>query len=49
MKPWPTVRLGEVLTPTERVETVDAAKEYRLLGVRLDGQGPFLRETLMGT
>ena len=47
--PWPTVRLGEVLTPTERVEAVDAVKEYRLLGVRLDGQGPFLRETLLGT
>jgi type I restriction enzyme, S subunit len=49
MKPWPTVRLGEVLTPTERGETVDAVKEYRLLGVRLDGQGPFLRESVMGT
>jgi type I restriction enzyme S subunit len=47
--PWPTVRLGEVLTPTERGETVDAVKEYRLLGVRLDGQGPFLRETVLGT
>jgi len=35
--------------PTERGETVDAAKEYRLLGIRLEGQGPFLRETLMGT
>lgn len=49
MKPWPTVRLGEVLTPTERGENVDAAKEYRLLGIRLEGQGPFLRETVMGT
>jgi type I restriction enzyme S subunit len=48
-KPWPTVRLGEVLMPTERCETVDAAKEYRLLGIRLDGRGPFLRETVMGT
>ena len=49
MKPWPTVRLDEVLTPTVRGESVDASKEYRLLGIRLDGQGPFLRETLMGT
>jgi len=48
-KPWPTVRLGEVLMPTKRGETVDAAKEYRLLGVRLDGQGPFFREAVMGT
>ena len=48
-KPWPTVRLGEVLTPTVRGESVEASKEYRLLGIRLDGQGPFLRETVMGT
>ena len=48
-KLWPTVRLGEVLTPTVRGENVDASKEYRLLGIRLDGQGPFLRETVMGT
>ncbi len=45
---WPIVRLGEVLTPVLRMEKVDAAKEYRLLGVRLDGQGPFLRETVTG-
>ena len=49
MKPWPKVKLGEALTPTERGETVDAVKEYRLLGVRLDGLGPFLRETVLGT
>lgn len=48
-KPWPQVKLGEVLKPTVREEKVDAAKEYRLLGIRLDGQGPFLRETVMGT
>lgn len=45
---WPTVRLGEVLTPVSREEVVDAAKEYRLLGVRLDGRGPFLRELVTG-
>lgn len=48
-KPWPIVKLGEVLKPTAREEKVDASKEYRLLGIRLDGQGPFLRETVMGT
>jgi type I restriction enzyme S subunit len=48
-KPWPNVRLGELLARTERSEAVDASKVYQLLGVRLDGQGPFLRETLMGT
>lgn len=46
---WPLVPLGEVLTPISRAEKVDAAKEYRLLGVRLDGQGPFLREAKMGS
>jgi type I restriction enzyme S subunit len=48
-KQWPKVKLCEVLTPTARGESVDASKEYRLLGIRLDGQGPFLRETVMGT
>ncbi len=45
---WPSVRLGEVLTSVSREEVVDAAKEYRLLGVRLDGRGPFLRELVTG-
>src|SRR5262249_37323308 len=46
---WPSVHLGQVLTPVAREETIDATKEYRLLGVRLDGQGPFLREVIIGT
>jgi type I restriction enzyme S subunit len=46
---WPLVRLDEVLKPVSREEPVDATKEYRLLGVRLDGQGPFLRETVTGS
>ena len=46
--PWPTVRLGEALTRVAREEGVDTAKEYPLLGVRLDGRGPFLRETVSG-
>lgn len=49
MKPWPKVRLGEVLRRVVREEKVDALKEYRLLGIRLEGKGPFLRETVMGT
>jgi type I restriction enzyme, S subunit len=43
------VKLGEVLRPVSRAETVDAAKEYRLVGVRLDGQGPFPREIVSGS
>jgi len=49
MMPWPKVSLGEVLRRVEREEKVDASKEYRLLGVRLEGKGPFLRETVLGT
>jgi type I restriction enzyme S subunit len=48
-KRWPIVKLGHVLSPVARGEAVNAVKEYRLLGIRLDGQGPFLRETVMGT
>ena len=46
---WPLVDLREVLIPVSREETVDSTKEYRLLGVRLDGRGPFLREVVTGT
>jgi type I restriction enzyme, S subunit len=49
MSKWPTTKLGDVLTPAGREERVDASKEYRLLGIRLEGQGPFLRETVLGT
>jgi len=42
------VRLGEVLKSTGRGESVDPTKTYRLLGVRLDGLGSFLRETVTG-
>jgi type I restriction enzyme S subunit len=48
-KVWLKTRLADVLTPVSREERVDASREYRLLGVRLDGQGPFLRETVLGT
>lgn len=47
--PWPSVRLKEVLRPVSRDEVVEGAREYRLLGVRLDGQGPFLREVVTGS
>jgi len=45
---WPEVPLGEVLVATSRPRRVDPTAEYRLLGVRLDGEGPFLRETKTG-
>jgi type I restriction enzyme S subunit len=49
MKGWERVGLGEVLSKTVRVELVEPTKEYRLLGVRLEGRGPFIRETVLGT
>jgi len=46
---WPLVKLGELVRQTSRAQPVDAGSEYRLLGVRLDGQGPFHRETIPGS
>lgn len=46
---WPTARIGDVLSPVAREQIVDPSREYPLLGVRLDGQGPFHRETVLGT
>jgi type I restriction enzyme S subunit len=46
---WQEAALGEVLTPANRDEGVDPIREYRLLGIRLDGNGPFLRETVLGS
>jgi type I restriction enzyme S subunit len=45
---WPLKSLAEVLTPVPRAETVEPDKDYPLLGIRLDGGGPFLRETVAG-
>lgn len=42
-------KLARTLAPVSRLETVDPTKEYRLLGIRLDGGGPFLRETITGS
>jgi type I restriction enzyme S subunit len=46
---WQPTKLSKVLTPVSRAEDVDPTKEYPLLGVRLEGRGPFLRETVMGS
>jgi len=48
MSRWPAVKLGHVLEPAQRPEVVDATREYRLLGVRLESRGPFLREIKTG-
>ena len=49
MSYWPFIHLGDLLKQVDRFEAVNAASEYRLLGVRLEGAGPFLRETVTGT
>jgi len=46
---WKTTTLSEVLVPVSRPEVIDPTKEYPLLGIRLDGGGPFHRETKLGS
>ena len=45
---WQPTKLLKALAPVSRPENVDPTKEYRLLGIRLEGKGPFLRETITG-
>jgi len=47
-KPWPKVRLGEVLWQVWRAEPVDTLKPYRLLGARWYAEGLFVREQKFG-
>ncbi|MFM2004844.1 MAG: hypothetical protein RLZZ09_499 [Pseudomonadota bacterium] len=49
MKEWPSVKLGDLLVQIDRMERVDPDVSYHLLGVRLEGNGPFIRETVAGT
>jgi type I restriction enzyme S subunit len=43
------VALGEVVSQLDRAESVRPDNKYRLLGVRLEGNGAFHRETVSGT
>ena len=43
------VPLGDVLQVVDRSEPLDTTVEYRILGVRLDGNGPYLREQRLGS
>ena len=51
MPEWERVPLGDLLVsvPASRREAVDPDKKYRLLGVRLNNEGAFLRETKKGS
>lgn len=46
---WPPTPLGNILEPVVRRVSTELTTEYRLLGVRLEGDGPFLRETKLGS
>lgn len=46
---WPVVRLGEVLEQIQRPTPIEPDEEYRLLGMRSQIGGPFLRETKGGS
>ena len=49
MMGWPVVRLGDVVEQIQRPTSVEADKEYRLLGMRSKIGGPFLREVKRGS
>ena len=42
------IRLGELLRQVDRSVRVEESSTYRLLGVRLQGNGPFVREQVSG-
>ena len=46
---WPTVKLEELLEQNTSTEKLEPNKSYRLLGVRLEGKGPFVREKKSGS
>lgn len=48
-KGWSIVPLGELLEPVSRPVRVQPDDSYRLLGVRLEGNGAFHRETKLGS
>lgn len=45
---WSRVRLGDVLEPVPRPVDVDAAAEYREIGIRSHGRGLFHKEPVSG-
>ncbi len=47
--PWRTLRLGELLEEVRVEEELQPDQRYRVLGVRLAGEGPYLRETKLGS
>ncbi len=46
---WVPTKLADLLAPISRTVKVKPLDDYPLLGIRLDGGGPFLRETKPGS
>ena len=49
MKPWPKVRLAEVLTPVSRPEPVDPSKTYSILGAHWYAGGLYIKDVKPGS
>lgn len=45
---WPIIKLSEVLEQRVEYENIEANIKYKLVGVRLEGRGPFIREEKIG-
>jgi type I restriction enzyme S subunit len=48
-KTFPMVSMGEILTPTSRVETVEPDKTYRILGAHWYAEGLYIKDTKFGS
>ena len=46
---WQKLKIGEVLEQNDRKRILEPTKTYSLLGVRLEGKGPFVREEKLGS
>ena len=49
MKDWKRVKIGDIVEPVRRRYDLEGTQTYPLLGVRLNGEGPFLREVRTGS
>ena len=47
-KPWPIVKLGEIVSSAQRGEAPNPGTSYRQIGVHLWGEGAYERETIDG-
>lgn len=48
MVKWETYKIGDILKQVKNIESVEPKKSYKLLGLRLEGRGLFIREEKTG-